>query len=191
MLLKNRLTFIFHEIDDEAAVYTVFEVLNSRGLEVAWLDRTKSTLIAIAFEYAQNAKIKDEVIHELHCLWSEIYSTIGLRQGLGSETLRFAATLINPELTSKVLGDEQALEVISERCGSKVRKTIELTKWLLEVAKAVDGLEADTRRAARDKDRACATARGVDRACAVRLQGEGTIGRTVGEGDIPNFRHCS
>jgi len=30
-IVKNRLTFIFHEIDDEATVYTVFEVLNSRG----------------------------------------------------------------------------------------------------------------------------------------------------------------
>lgn len=147
-LLKNRLTFIFHEIDDESAVYTVFEVLNSRGLEVAWLDRSKSTLMAIAFEYAPNAKTKEEVIHELHQLWGDIYATIGLRQGLGSETLRFAATLINPEITSKVLGDEQALEVVSKQCGGKVRKTIELTKWLLDVAKAVDSLSADRRRAA-------------------------------------------
>ena len=148
MMLKNRLTFIFHEINDESAVYTVFEVLNSRGLEVAWLDRAKSTLMAIAFEYAPNAKTKGEIIHELHRLWSDIYSIIGLRQGLGSETLRFAATLINPEITSKVLGDEQALQVISKRCGGKVRKTIDLTNWLLDVAKAVDRLEADSRRAA-------------------------------------------
>src|ERR1039458_7068954 len=33
-LLKNRLFFLLHEIDDEKAVYTVFEVLNSRGLDV-------------------------------------------------------------------------------------------------------------------------------------------------------------
>lgn len=144
MLLKNRLTFIFHEIDDESAVYTVFEVLNSRGLAVPWLDRTKSTLMAIAFE----AKRKGEFIRELHQLWGEIYAIIGLRQGLGSETLRFAATLINPEITSKVLGDEQSLEVISKRCGNNVLKTIEMTKWLLDVAKAVDRLEADSRRAA-------------------------------------------
>jgi hypothetical protein len=37
-IVKNRLTFIFHEIDDEATVYSVFEVLNSRGLSVPWLD---------------------------------------------------------------------------------------------------------------------------------------------------------
>ena len=62
------------------------------------------------------------MIHELHQLWGDIYTTIGLRQGLGSETLRFAATLINPEITSKVLGDEEALEVLSKRCGGKVRQ---------------------------------------------------------------------
>ena len=38
-LLKNRLTFVFHEISDEALVYTVFEVLNTWGLEVSWFDR--------------------------------------------------------------------------------------------------------------------------------------------------------
>jgi hypothetical protein len=76
------------------------------------------------------------------------YATIGLRQGLSSGTLRFATTLINPEITSKVLGDEQALEVICKHSGGKVRKTIELTKWLLEVAKAVDSLSAERRRAA-------------------------------------------
>ena len=147
-LLKNRLTFIFHEIDDESAVYTVFEVLNSRGLEVAWLDRTKSTLMAIAFEDAPNAKTKGEVIHELHLLWGKIYATIGLREGLGSETLRFAATLINPETTAKVLGDEQALELVNTQCGGKVRRTVELTQWLLRVADAVNGLSAERRRAA-------------------------------------------
>jgi hypothetical protein len=71
-LLKNRRTFIFHEINDESAAYTVFEVLNSRGLEVAWLERTKSTLMAIAFEYAPNAKTREEAIHELHHLWGDI-----------------------------------------------------------------------------------------------------------------------
>jgi hypothetical protein len=30
-ILRNRLSLIFHEIEDEALVYTVFEVLNSRG----------------------------------------------------------------------------------------------------------------------------------------------------------------
>jgi hypothetical protein len=117
-------------------------------MEVAALDKTKTALMAIAFEYAPNAKVKEEVIDELHQLWGEIYATIGLRQGSGSEALRFAATLISPKIANKVLGDVQALDAIRERCANKVRKTKELTKWLLDVAKAVDRLEAETRRAA-------------------------------------------
>src|SRR5579863_3090238 len=90
-IVKNRLTFIFHEIDDEATVYTVFEVLNSRGLAVPWLDRLKSLLMGIAFEHGSGNKA--ETIAELHGIWEGIYTTIGLRQGLSTEALRFAATL--------------------------------------------------------------------------------------------------
>ena len=43
-VLKNRLFFLFHEIEDEAAVYTVFEVLNSRGLDVTWFDSLVKSL---------------------------------------------------------------------------------------------------------------------------------------------------
>ena len=49
-ILRNRLGFIFYVLDDEGSVYTVFEVLNSRGLEVDWLDKSKSMLMGIAFE---------------------------------------------------------------------------------------------------------------------------------------------
>lgn len=49
-LLKNRLHFLLHEIEDEKSVYTVFEVLNSRGLEVSRLDRLKSALMGVSFE---------------------------------------------------------------------------------------------------------------------------------------------
>lgn len=43
--VKNRLRFIFHALDDERMVYTVFEILNTRGLPVAWLDRCKAVLM--------------------------------------------------------------------------------------------------------------------------------------------------
>lgn len=49
-ILKNKLTFIFHELDNEAVVYTVFEVLNSRGLDVSWFDCLKSILMGMTFE---------------------------------------------------------------------------------------------------------------------------------------------
>ena len=82
-IVKNRLTFIFHEIDDEATVYSVFEVLNSRGLSVPWLDRLKSLLMGIAFKYGSGNK--SEIIEELHGIWEGVYRTIGLRQGLSDQ----------------------------------------------------------------------------------------------------------
>lgn len=38
-LVKNYLYFIFQSLEDKGAVYTIFEVLNSRGLDVDWLDK--------------------------------------------------------------------------------------------------------------------------------------------------------
>ena len=49
-IVKHQLKFIFHEIGDQSVVYTVFEVLNNRGLRVSWLDRLKSRLMSVAFE---------------------------------------------------------------------------------------------------------------------------------------------
>ena len=113
-ILKNQLTFIFHELDDEAAVYTVFEVLNNRGLHVSWLDRLKSMLMALAFE--QSNGNQDEHINELHEIWGSIYEAIGLRQGMSTEALRFAATLNSASRLSKTFGEEMAVESLVSRC---------------------------------------------------------------------------
>jgi hypothetical protein len=80
---------IFHEIEDEALVYTVFEVLNSRGLDVTWFDKLKSLLMAIVFEHGDKGS-RAASIAELHNLWREIYSTVGLRlcAPLGNYTSR-------------------------------------------------------------------------------------------------------
>ncbi|KHD08521.1 hypothetical protein PN36_16765 [Candidatus Thiomargarita nelsonii] len=85
-LIKNRLGFIFYILEDEGAAYTVFEVLNSRGLEVDWLDKCKTMLMGIAFKKASNKNVRDEQIDELHKLWGEIYRTIGVTKIQGHET---------------------------------------------------------------------------------------------------------
>ena len=142
VIIKNQLTFIFHEIDDEAAVYTVFEVLNNRGLNVSWLDRLKSILMSVAFEDKQGNS--DEHINELHQIWGAIYETIGLPQGLSNnalrlstEALRFGATLKSPTKTSKPLGEEPAVETLRKQC-ENVAEAIEVSNWLLKVTKAID-----------------------------------------------------
>lgn len=144
-IIKNKLTFIFHELDNESAVYTVFEVLNSRGLAVAWLDRLKSVLMAVAFE--NNSGNASEIIRELHSIWSDIYRSIGLRQGLMGEALRFAATLRSPSRPSKVEGEEDAAKILRDACGKNPSKAVEVSQWVLKVTAAVDKFLAGPRRA--------------------------------------------
>ena len=135
-IVKNRLTFIFHEIDDEATVYSVFEVLNSRGLSVPWLDRLKSLLMGIAFEYGSGNKA--EIIGELHGIWEGIYKTIGLRQGLSTEALRFAATLRSNYQRSKTLAEEESVDSLVAQCMNDPVRTVETSRWVLRVSKAVE-----------------------------------------------------
>lgn len=144
-LLKNRLTFVFHEISDESAVYTVFEVLNSRGLEVSWFDRLKSELMATVFESPTGNR--GEIINEIHQLWTDIYARIGLRLGLSTESLRFAATLRHLNWSpSRPLGEEESAELLANQSKAGPEKVIEVTRWLKQVTEAVDHLIADHRK---------------------------------------------
>ena len=77
--IKNRIDFVFYVLDDEGIVYSVFEVLNSRGLEVDWLDKCKSMLMGIAFDKF-TPEARHEQVDELHKRWTKIYQTIGLRK---------------------------------------------------------------------------------------------------------------
>jgi hypothetical protein len=144
-IIKNRLTTIFFEIEDEALVYTVFEVLNSRGLDVTWFDKLKSLLMAIVFEYGDRGSRK-ETVAELHNLWTEIYRTIALRwQSLNRETVRFAGTLRASESVNRPLSEEDAVQVLIGICADIPKKAVDCTKWLLRVTKAEARLLGDHR----------------------------------------------
>lgn len=141
-LLKNRLHFLLHEVDDEKAVYTVFEVLNSRGLDVSWLDRLKSILMGAAFEL-ENVN-QAGIIKELHGTWRDIYNVVGLRQGLSTEALRFAATLRTNAAPRRPLGEEGAVETL--RAEATNATTIrDVASWLLSVTRATDSVFANRR----------------------------------------------
>ena len=137
-IVKNQLKFIFHEIGDESVVYTVFEVLNNRGLRVSWLDRLKSRLMSVAFEGNQGNS--PEHIGQLQKIWGDIYEAIGLHQTLSTEALRFAATLKTPQRISKPLSEEAAFESLTDQVGKSTLEAHETSKWLLEVTKAVKHL---------------------------------------------------
>ncbi len=143
-LIKNRLTFIFHEVGDEALVYSVFEVLNSRGLDVVWFDKLKSLLMSILFENAQQQTAKT-AIAELHSLWGDIYQTIGLRRGLSSETLRFCGTLRSDNEPSKTVSEEAAVDQLTHATNKLAPKVIETTKLILQTVQAEKRLSDDVR----------------------------------------------
>ena len=141
-LLKNRLFFLLHEIDDEKSVYTVFEVLNSRGLDVSWMDRLKSILMGTAFEL-KNVN-QQGLIDELHTAWRDIYFVIGLRQGLNTEALRFAATLRVADSPSRPLSEQDSVGNL--RSAAKSAKQLrDVAHWLLQVTRACDAIRANRR----------------------------------------------
>ena len=141
-LLKNRLFFLLHEIDDEKMVYTVFEVLNSRGLAVSSIDRLKSILMGAAFELKDVNR--ENIIKELHTTWRDIYSLIGLRQNMSTETLRFAATLKAAEMPHRSRSEECSVDDLRDLALS-ARGIHEVASWLLQVAKACDAVTANPR----------------------------------------------
>ena len=140
--IRNRLSFVLHEIGDERTVYTVFEVLNSRGMPVSWLDRLKTILMGAAFNVDGNS---EELVTYLHGIWRDIYRTLGLRQGLSTESLRFAATLRVESRPNKPLSEQAAVDELRSEVGTpkEIRNT---GKWLLDVTRACDKIHRDARR---------------------------------------------
>lgn len=147
ILIKNRLNFIIHILDDEGSVYTVFEVLNSRGLEVDWLDKCKSMLMGIAFEKlkGKNEKIFKENLDWLHKYWSSIYESIGVTNISGSEIVRFAATLYHPDIQSRPLKAEDAIEYFRGICSQEPIKVVSISKWLLDVTLELESISNNPR----------------------------------------------
>jgi uncharacterized protein with ParB-like and HNH nuclease domain len=135
-LVKNRLDFIFYVLDDEGVVHTIFEVLNSRGLEVDWLDKCKSMLMGIAFEKLQEAK--EEYIQELREHWAKIYRVIGLKRIQGQEILRFAATLEDVTGGSKVISAENAIDFFRSKCERDPKNVLSVSRNFLKIAEKLE-----------------------------------------------------
>lgn len=143
-IIKNRLGFVFYDLEDEAPVYTVFEVLNSRGLDVDSLDKCKSMLMGITFERC--GKAKDNHIDELHNNWKEIYRCIGKKLVPTEEILRFTATLESDKQPSETLSAEDSLSLFREQCEKIPNKVLSISGSLLNMAKKLEELYKDPRR---------------------------------------------
>jgi hypothetical protein len=154
-LVKNCLFFIFQTVEDKGSVYTIFEVLNSRGLEVDWLDKTKSVLMGLLFDYSYeggNEQTFPDNLNENHGYWTEIYRQIGQNNIPGHEVIRFTATLKSTSNSGRPLNTEDSMEFFREYCNAgrdlddKIRRVREVTIWLKDVTFKLKDLYDDTRR---------------------------------------------
>jgi len=139
-LVSNRLGFVFYDTEDERVVYTIFEVLNSRGLTVDWLDKCKSLLMGRAFELAKTDEARDAAIESLQKLWGNIYKEIAEVDLAGQEILRVAATLHFGSSKSKPLQADEALESFRDAC-KKPDDPRKLAEALYDITKKLVRLE--------------------------------------------------
>ena len=133
-LVLHRLGFVVHDTEDNRVVYTVFEVLNSRGLDVDWLDKTKSMLMGRAFELAKSDMAATAEIQGLQNLWGEIYRELSREDVPGDEILRVTATLHFGAGAGKPRSSEDSLDQLRSNCNALDEPRI-LSERLLDCAR--------------------------------------------------------
>ena len=106
------------------------------------MDRLKSTLMGTAFEL-KTANLEG-LVKDLHTVWRDIYSVIGLRQGLSTEALRFAATLNVTETPNRPLGERAAVAELRRATGT-AKEVRAVAAWLLRVTEACDTVTGNPR----------------------------------------------
>jgi hypothetical protein len=138
-MILHRLGFVAYDTEDRRVVYTVFEVLNSRGLAVDWLDKAKSVLMGKAFEHAESTEAADAEIQSLQNIWSDLYREIAKHEIAGDEALRTAATLYYGTGAGRPLSAEGALERLRASADT-FGKPRQISHRLLEVSKTLGTL---------------------------------------------------
>lgn len=130
-VIYNRLSFILYQLEDEAIVYRVFEVLNSRGLDVNWLDKSKSVLMGLVYEKLEGSS--SEYLSQLQYYWGEIYKVLGIRKINADEILTFAATLLLPidRDKGKLLNTRDSLDLFKELSEIDIDNTLKIARTLL------------------------------------------------------------
>lgn len=141
-IVRNRLGFVVYDTDDARVVYSVFEVLNSRGLAVDWLDKCKSSLMGLSYEMAKSDESKNNFIEELNDLWGNIYQEIANYSIPGQEILRVTATLYTGNESGKPQKSESALSSLKNLCNTP-EDTIKVSNHILEVAKTLVSLQTN------------------------------------------------
>ncbi len=146
-LIKNQLMFVLHQTSEEKTVYRIFEVINSRGIPVACLDRLKSIVMGLAFTLEEDVA-REHLIDHLHKTWRDIYLTIGLRPGLDTEALRFAATLYLESKQATLLSDEEAVDALRGCAGDSAESIRAVADWVLATTQACQTVSSNPRQGA-------------------------------------------
>ena len=134
--INNNMNLVYHQLDSESLVYSVFEVLNRRGLEISWFDQLKSMLMSMVFD----KECDTTILHEIHVRWSKIFSDIGTLP-VSKEVLRFAATL--DERDNRIFSEEKSADHLVDRAKGECTKIIETVGWIKEVAQSVVKVHKD------------------------------------------------
>ncbi|HEQ0128737.1 TPA: DUF262 domain-containing protein [Pseudomonas aeruginosa] len=129
--IRNRLSIIYHELADEATVYRVFEVLNSRGLDVKWIDKLKSQLMALIFEHVEDGT-RNEAVREMQVIWQNIYRSLENSTKIGDEALRFAGAWASEYRPNRIPSEADSTALLTATAGTQL-KTIAQVGHQLEV----------------------------------------------------------
>jgi len=141
--VMNQLRFLFHLEDNAALVYEVFESLNSKGLDVSWIEKLKARLMGRMFELTDE-NTRETRLNEMHEIWARIYSVIGLDSALADEVVKFSATLWDPEQRRKPIGGSTATDILVEK-SHDVSSVIHTCQWLESVAAAARRVRTNRR----------------------------------------------
>lgn len=141
-IVQNRLGFVVYDTESPALVYNLFEVLNSRGLEVDWLDKCKSLLMGAAHGMAESSNAAAAAIDSLQDIWGDIYRELAKVSVGGQEILRVTATLRHGPSKGKPRSAEDSLEILRNEC-TDFSKPEKISNHILDVAKKLVGLEQD------------------------------------------------
>jgi hypothetical protein len=146
-LILHRLGFVVYDTEDGRIVYTLFEVLNSRGLAVDWLDKAKSVLMGKAYELAGSPTAAQAEIEALQGIWGRIYGEIAKEDIPGDEILRITATLFYGPGHGKPRPADESLELLRKECRTPNSPT-QISERILGVATKLGSLYGNTQLAA-------------------------------------------
>jgi hypothetical protein len=138
-LVLHRLGFVVYDTEDTRVVYTLFEVLNSRGLAVDWLDKTKSVLMGKTYELGGSTAAIQAEIENLQKLWGQIYQVLAKEDIPGDEILRIAATIYYGPGQGKPRPADESLELLRNECKTPASPT-QISERLLDVAQQLADL---------------------------------------------------